>query len=432
MAEIETPPTRSPRWSAVTKLVIALTTIAVAGLLLVRFNAIIGPILMAFVLAYLLHPLPFFLSRKTRLSWRLSVNLIYIIFVLILLALLTWGGVGLVQQIQNLIRNIQTIISDLPTIIEGMAEFEFRIGTFALDLSGVDWTSLSQQVISYIQPILGQLGNLVGTLAGSAATTLGWMLFILIVSYFFLAESGGLRDRIIQIDFPGYSEDIRRLSRKLGQIWNAFLRGQIIIFLSTFIVYSIVLNVLGVRFAIGLALIAGLNNFLPYIGPAINWVVLGLVTYFQPNYFGLPPLAYTLLVLVIALIIDQAFNTVVIPRVMAQALKVHPAGVLIAVILAASLLGLLGILIAAPLLATLKLFGQYAMRKMLDQDPWPPEEESPPQPPPPKLRQRLRDGWQRLRNWSQRLRDRRRERRGGKSQPSTEQTAKPRRRKKAG
>ena len=127
---------------------------------------------------------------------------------------------------------------------------------------------------------------------------------------------------------------------------------------------------------LGVALIAGFASFLPYIGPAINWIVLGLVTYFQvSNPFGFSPLTYTIVTIIIALVIDQVFDNLVAPRVMANRLKVHPAFVLIAAIIAANLIGLLGIIIAAPLLATLQLVGRYTMRKLLDKDPWPPEEE---------------------------------------------------------
>jgi predicted PurR-regulated permease PerM len=143
----------------------------------------------------------------------------------------------------------------------------------------------------------------------------------------------------------------------------------------TVFIYSIMLSILGLRYAIGLAFLAGLARFLPYIGPAINWVILVLVAYFQPfKLFGMQPLAYTLLVVALALLIDQIFDNLVSPRIMADALKVHPAGVLVMALVAANLLGILGVVIAAPFLATLQLFGQYVLRKMFDQDPWPERE----------------------------------------------------------
>ena len=391
---IDPQPAASPRWGTMTKLVVALTVIAILAALVLRFHTIIVPVLMAFVVAYLLHPLASLIDRKTPLSWRMAVNLIYLVFIIILAVLLTLGGVGLVQQIQSLINTVQSAITNLPTFIESLPGRIYHIGPFILDFSKIDWNSIGQQILSYVQPALGRLGNLVGTLASSAASTFGWMAFILIVSYFFLFESGGLRSGILRFEISGYAEDVRRLSKELSHIWNAFLRGQIIIFGLSAVIYTIVLSILGVHYAIGLALLAGFANFLPYVGPAISWIVLGLVTFFQAvKPFGLSPVAYTGITIVLALLIDQIIGNLVAPRIMAQTLKVHPAFVLIAAIIAANLLGIVGVIIAAPLLATLKLISQYTMRKMLDKNPWPEVEETPP-PASPFLWKRLRAWWQ--------------------------------------
>ncbi len=394
----KTQPPASPRWGAMAKLVVTLTLVVILGALLVRFKFVIGPVLMAFILAYLLLPLASLMSKKTPLSWAVAVNLIYLVFILILLALLTWGGVGLVGQVTNLITAVQNYANQLPVFIDSLSQKVYQLGPFRFDFSTFDWQAIGQQILSYIEPALGKMGGLVGTLAGSAASTLGWTAFVVVVSYFFLLESGGFRTRIIHVDIPGYAEDIRRLSQRLGHIWNAFLRGQIIIFFSKVIAYMVLMSILGVRYAIGVALIAGFASFLPYIGPAINWIVLGLVTYFQGgNPFGLSPLAYAVVAIIVALVIDQVFDNLVAPRVMASNLKVHPAFVLIAAIIAANLIGILGIIIAAPLLATLQLIGRYTMRKLLDRDPWPPEEDTLLPPHVPKWLRKTRLWWRKRR-----------------------------------
>jgi predicted PurR-regulated permease PerM len=304
--------------------------------------------------------------------------------------------VGLIGQIQNLIVTVQSFIDELPALIVGLTHRLFTIGPFVFTLSGFEWSNtLGQQVLGYVEPAIGKLGGLVGTLAGSAATTLGWTAFVVLASYFFLLESGGLRHRIIQIEIPGYAEDVRRLGHKLGRIWNAFLRGQMIIFVSTVVVYTIVFSILGVHYAIGIAILAGFATFLPYVGPAIAWVTLGLVTFFQsptPPFLGMihwTPLIFTIVAVGLAIGIDQVFNNLVSPRIMAQVLRVHPAAVLISAIIAASLLGVLGVILAAPLLATLQLVGKYALRKMFDEDPWLPEEAAAPPPSAPRVLRRL-------------------------------------------
>jgi predicted PurR-regulated permease PerM len=129
--------------------------------------------------------------------------------------------------------------------------------------------------------------------------------------------------------------------------------------------------------------VAGLARFVPYVGPAVNWAALVLITYFQTfKLFGLSPFYYSLLVLVVALVIDQIFDYVVSPRILSDSLKVHPAAVLVAAIVAANLFGLLGVVVAAPTLATAALLWKYIMRKMLDLNPWTEEEARQPAPPP--------------------------------------------------
>ncbi len=394
-------PPGSPQWGSTAKLVASLTIVVVLGALVARFEAIIGPILMAFVLAYLLHPLISFLENKLHFAWGLGVSLVYILIILILLSLITWGGVGLIGQIQNLIVAVQNYINGLPAFIASLSHKVVMLGPFRLDFSTFDWTIVSQQILSYVQPALGNVAGLVGTLAGGAATTLGWTVFVVVVSFFFLLESGGLRNGILHFDIPGYTTDIQKISRRLGRIWNAFLRGQVIIFISKVISYTILMSILGVHYALPIALIGGFAGFLPYVGAAINYIIIGLVTYFQgSNPYGLYPLTYTIVAIVVALLIDQVHDNLVSPRLMGQTLKVHPAFVLIAAFIAFNLLGILGVVIAAPLLATLQLFGRYTLRKMLDEEPWPASEENLPPLPMARPMQKLR-GW-----WMKRIRTR--------------------------
>jgi predicted PurR-regulated permease PerM len=379
---VEQPEHKSPRWGATTKLVIALTVVAAIAALLIHFQFILTPLMLALMLAYLFQPVATLLQR-TRLSWNLSVSIVYLLIFLLLLSLLTVSGVGLVQQVQSVVTIAQDGLTQLPSLIEKFSGQIFQIGPFQVDFSSLDLNDLSRQVLGMVQPLLSRTGSVLSVVAGGAANFLGWTFFVLLVSYFTLLESGGLREQILDLQIPLYADDLARLGRELGRIWNAFLRGQIIIFFLAVIVYTVVLSTLGVHYAIGLALLAGLARFVPYVGPALSWLALALVAYFQVyKLFGMEPLYYTLLVLGVALFIDQIFDNLISPRIMSNALKVHPAAVLVAAIIAANLFGIIGVVVAAPILATVTLFWQYTMRKMLDLDPWPEAEQFQPPPPP--------------------------------------------------
>ncbi len=370
----------SPQWGPTVKLVVGLTFVAVIAAFLIQFKNIIGPLLLALILAYVLHPLLAFISSKTRLSWRASVNILYLIIIVVLIALLTATGVAAVQQAQNLFRTVDGVVQDLPDIVADLSTQVFNVGPYQLDMGQLlgqyDLERLLNQLLDILQPLLGQAGNLIRTLATSTLSGLGWMFFILLISYFTLSDAEKVPDvmsgLLTSIEIPGYREDLRKLSFYLGRIWNAFMRGQLILFLITVLTALIVLSMLGVRNSLVLAFIAGVARFVPYIGPFITWTITATVTIFQPtNYFGLEAFPYTLLVVGMLILLDQIFDNLVTPRLYGQTLGVHPAAVLVAAIVAANLIGFIGLLLAAPVLATLMLVGRYVSRKMTDRDPWP-------------------------------------------------------------
>src|SRR5215207_6457159 len=362
----------SPRWSPTTKLLVGLVIVGLIAFLFFRFTNLLTPLLMVFILAYLLHPVATMISYWLRVSWKAAVNILFFLILIVLIGSLTLGGVGLVGQVQSLIQLVQNIVDDLPRSVEALSGQVFQIGPFKLDMRTLDLNAISSQLLSFVQPLLGRTGNLVTTLAGGAAEIFGWTFFVLIVAYFLMVESTGLQSDLIKVEVPGYNEDLRKLGSKLSTIWNSFLRGQIFIFAMATVIYIVVLSIFGVRYAIGIAFLAGLAKFLPYIGPAITWVIMALVTYFQePTPFGMERLTYMLMVVITTTVIDWIIDNLVVPRIMAQTLRVHPAAVLVTALIAANLLGILGVVIAAPFLASVMLLGRYTMRKMLDLNPWP-------------------------------------------------------------
>ncbi len=377
----------TPKWGSSTKLIVALTFVAVIAGLLIKFQGILPPLIIMILLAYLFNPIADFISRKLHFPWRVSVSIVYLVVVALLLAILTLGGVGLVQQFQSMITLIQGNINNIPTLFNNISGREVNIGPFLLDFRKIDLGVIGQQLIGSIEPLIGRTGTMIGTVAGGAANVMGWTLFVLLVSYFVLIESDGLWKGILHIHIPGYDNDLERMGVKLSQIWNAFLRGQLIVMALAALIYSLVLSFLGLNYALGLALLAGVARFVPYAGPFILWVILALTAYFQDfKLFGLEPWAYALIVVAFSWTIDMIVDNFVMPRIMATALKVHPAAVLVAAIVALDLLGILGVIIAAPMLATLQLVGGYFISKLFDLDPWAGLKEVPP---PPSIRRQL-------------------------------------------
>jgi predicted PurR-regulated permease PerM len=363
---------RSPKWSSTLKTAVGITIAGLLLALLIYFRSIIGPLILAFILIYLLHPLAALLTNHTRLSWRASVNIIYVVFLILVIGSSTLTGLAALQQIQSLIKVIERFVNDLPSLIDKLSTQIYIIGPYRIDLSQfTDLSQLSNQLINALQLIIGRAGTLAGTFATATASTIAWGSFVMIISYFVLADLGKVPKVQDYINIPGYSFDIERMSTSLGHIWNAFLRGQLTIVIMVILSYTILLSILGVRYAFAIAIVAGLARFVPYVGPVIVYIVMALVTLFQGgNYFNLQPIYYTLLTILLSILIDQIYDNLVSPRIMGRSLGVHPAAVLVVAIIAANLIGLIGLVLAAPVLASIMLIGRYTIRKMFDRDPW--------------------------------------------------------------
>ena len=359
------------RWSWTTKLTIGLILGALGLLLVVRFQNFIGPLLTSFLIAYHFQPLAKLLNKYVRIGWRTSVLIVYLLFALILIGLITWGGVTIVTQFQNLISFIQENLPKIPQFFDELAQNDLVIGPIVIDTSPYNWEEITAQIVGAIQPILTTAGGLMGKLLSGSANIIFWFFVTYLVSFFFLSESNITQGGLTRINIPGYVDDMNRMSQEISRILSSFIRGELLVVLIAILIFSVYLGAMGLNFFFGLALIAGLGRFIPYLGAWISWISFGLVALLQPsNIFNLLPIWYAVLVVGIALVIDTTLDNLLVPKVMGNALKVHPAAVLLAALILANLVGVIGIILAAPVYAILQLLLKYLIAKMADKDPW--------------------------------------------------------------
>lgn len=371
----------SPAWSNSLKLVIAFSMVAVLFGLLIKFQAVVPQLFMVIMVAYLVNPIADSMVRRLGIPWKISVGIVYIVLLICILILVALSGVTILQQLQNLVVLIGESVDRLPEMVNEIAAHNLQFGPFSIDLKHINTDAINQQIINGAQPFLSATGGILTTLAGGAVNFMGWTIFVLLGSFFILMEEDNHWQGIFTFHIPGHEGDLKKIGVELGRIWNAFLRGQLIVMVVSAAIYAVILTFLGVSYAFGIAIFAGLARFVPYIGPLVLWVILALTSYFQDFKFtSMTPLAYTLLVVIIAMLIDAIMDNVVMPRILASTMEVHPAAIVIAAILGLDLLGILGVILAAPLVASFQFFLRYIFRKLFDLDPWEIEPKPPKQP----------------------------------------------------
>lgn len=378
--------TPSPLWSRSTKVIVTVTALLLIALVAYRFQGLLQQLIIAAILAYLLHPFITLVDKRTSLKRVHAILLIYFGLAIIVIAALVAIGVAAFDQSRTLIDNAPTFIERTTTLLQNNIE-NFRtitIGTYELNPRDLDWNIIQDQLLSLAEPTLGRGGQIVRSVATATFKLLGNIFFIFVISIYFAAEIPFLKSHISQMaQAPGYDQDADRMMRETGRVWNAYLRGQVALALVIFFVVWLGLTILGVQNSLALGLLAGLLEFIPVIGPIISAGATVIVAFFQPEtIFGLETWQYALVVLAFMILVQQLENNILVPRIVGDSLDLNPIVVMIAVLMGGSIAGILGMILAAPVTATIKLVGGYAWRKMFDLPPFPnPEKELEPSAP---------------------------------------------------
>ncbi len=359
-----------PRWSGTTKLVVSLALIAVLLLVLVEFRSYFGLILASFAVTILLWPIVKWFNQRLKISWRLSTVIVYVVVAVVLIGFITWGGLALFAQLQNLITLLSSSLSNFIENLSQWSNQEIILGPLSFTVPELTTKYLGDLLISRVQPILESAGSLIALAVSGGANLIFRMLMMYLIAFFVTSESGSTNSKPSPI-FKDYERDIQQLKVEFSRIWSAFWRGELLVVFIAFVVYVIFLSILQMPFSLGIAIIVALGRFIPYLGAWIGWITMGIVgLIIRPTPFGLLPAAYTLIIIAIALVIDNIIDNIIRPKVMGDTLRVHPAAVLITALVGLQLFGLLGIMLAAPVFASAKLLFHYILSKLTDQDPW--------------------------------------------------------------
>ncbi len=366
----------SPRWSNTTKLIVMLAVLAVIGFFINRFQILIMPLIMALILAYLLNPLIIFLTKYLRVSRTIAVLILYGILILLLIGLAGGAGFLLQQQLSGVLATVRDFIDSIPVWIDTLSAKPISIGPFTFDLSTADVTLLQDTLLSAARDGIGQITKWMTGAASDVASFFGWTAFAFIVAYYLLHDMDALQKGLLRVVPEDYKKDAGRLLNELGPIWNSFLRGQMLLSLIMGLAIGAAMGLLGVRYALVLGLMAALAEFIPIIGANVVGATAVLIALFQTsNWLGLSPLTYAVVVGATGGLLQQLEGNFLIPRVMGGQLKLHPAIMIIGALVGFSLLGLPGLLLSGPIIATARLFAKYVHAKLFNLPPWPDLEE---------------------------------------------------------
>ncbi len=369
----------SPIWSPGSKRLIVIIMTFVSLLVILRLHILLPPFILAVILAYLVEPLVKIITDRTRIPRILTIVLIYLIIVAALVAIPISAIPPIVVQVNALITNIPAFIHQLSGLLNELQEPIYITEEIVIPLNQLPldqaFLSLSGNLLNIVQGFGGQTISIFGSVLGASLSTIGWVLLVLFLSFYMVKDHEILFHSLLDLVPKNYQGDVVNLSAQISDLWNAFLRGQLVL---CFVVGTIVFFVaifIGLPNALLLALIAGLMEFLPTIGPILAAIPAAFLGYFQSSssWLGniLGPFWFVVAIVIIYTVIYQTENYYLVPRIIGHRLRLHPIVVVLGAIAGASVAGILGIILAAPILATSRLVFSYVYAKLTDQPPFP-------------------------------------------------------------
>jgi HAD superfamily hydrolase (TIGR01549 family) len=366
------------RWSPFVKQLVVIGLLIGTVWLLTRVRVIIAPVIIALLLAYLVsQPVAWILHRTgwSRAPVVLLAEIVVLLLLLTIPALITPWAVNAIGAFGNTLGKVGQELLQV-----GLKPIAIT-PSLTIDLDPL-YQPITQALASLLEPNLTSLQNLQGlvaSLAGGAATVVRgavngvvWTLFVLVFS-FYAVKDGPRFGRFVAQNVPeSWRPELGWLWREITRIWDAFVRGQLGVAFIMGVTVWLVMSILGVRNAPVLGLISGIMEFVPAIGPVIAAVPGILIALFLgSSWLPLPSGWFAVIVAFAYILLQQFENLFLLPRVVGRRIRLHPAMVIVGALAGFQLGGVLGVLLAAPTIATARLLLGYAYRKLLDEEPFP-------------------------------------------------------------
>lgn len=365
-----------------------LAGLTAVALLALALSQVLVPLAMAFIVAYILNPVCNWLERRG-LRRTMAIGLIAFAGLLLIAIIPLYFIPTLISETDRLVQQARETAAEQGA--EDRAPFLQRVEAWALDrlpldemvtawslreITEMDDDAPAEQVIGrfvnqYLREnalsiIRSNIRALVdwGQWAGSSAVNIfsrlgqgiiAVVLFLLNVALFGFVAGYLLKDydRVVEhahdmVPVP-WQPAISRIALGIDHQLQAFFRGQVMVMGILAVIYSIGFLICGVPFAITIAIIGGLLNIVPYLGPLLTYIPVALLTWMAYGFDW--RIAGAMLTIFLAQALE---SNVLTPNIVGSQVGLHPVWVILAVIVFSTFFGFVGLLLAVPIAATLK------------------------------------------------------------------------------
>jgi HAD superfamily hydrolase (TIGR01509 family) len=349
----------------------ALVLIGLIAFVLYGVRTVLAPLILASLFAYIVAPVVSWLKRHLHIPRGLGTLLIYLVVLGLLAAAPAVLIPTVVSNVNDLVNSLNNIVNNALAWLDQTQQITIlgrSIPLPALELPPINFDRIITLIQQGISPVAGGFFSVLRALGSAVAS----FLFMAVVAFYLMVDAERIAPALVRLAPPSHRQEAEKLLQRINATWNAFVRGQLLLSLTVGVVTGVTMAGLGVRFAVALGIVAGVLEIVPGLGPILSAIPAVLLALFEGA--ASLPLTHFWAAVVVAgayVLIQQLENNLLVPRILGASLELHPLVVIVGVLAGATLWGVLGALLAAPTISTLRVVMSYLYRKLLDLEPFP-------------------------------------------------------------
>ncbi|WP_414053812.1 AI-2E family transporter [Macrococcus equi] len=320
---------------------------------LIIFNTVIGPVILAVILFYLLNPLVDFMERN-RVKRLYGILFLFILIIGLITILITFLVPLIEQQIFSFASNFPDYMKHLLSKFNELSS-NSKLAPYMNDVQkwvNTNLSDLPNKVGDYLGNFTERIKSIIDAIASVAVVLLTFP-FVL---FFLLKDGKQFKNYFIKLFPPRYRNDLNEILEKMNIQVGSYIQGQMIVATCIGILLFIGYKIIGLEYALILACIAAVTSVVPYLGPMIAIspaIIIALV--------DSPVMLLKLAIVWMA--VQFMEGHFISPSIMGKTMQIHPLTIIFVLLCAGNMLGLIGVILGIPLYAILKVLVQFFFKK---------------------------------------------------------------------
>ena len=315
--------------------------------------SVISPLFIGFVIAWLFNPAVKKLEKKKipRIAGSLIVYAIFLIFLVVFIKIL----------VPTIYVQLNELVGNLPEIFNEVKLATNKLFESLNDMNGIDLTSVKVNLFTTLENwftnFTTSLPEFILTVVTSFFSKLMTIAFGLIIGLYMLFDFDSISKHLISLLPKKHQKDADVLITNISTEVRKCVNGTLTVASMVFVGDSIGFAIIGLQAPLLFGLFCGITDLIPYVGPYIGGIAAVIIGFSQSTFTGV-------MAIIICCVVQCLENFVLQPLIMSKTMKLHPVTIIIGLLIFEHFFGIVGMILATPIIALLKVIYYFTIDKL--------------------------------------------------------------------